>query len=93
MSKFDIQHKVAIVTGGAGGIGTCIAREYAGAGAKVVVASRNQENLEKVVADIKDRGGKAIAVVTDITAPEQVDKLIEATVDELLWSIMRAVDF
>ena len=33
-----------------------------------------------------------VAIVTDITVPEQVDKLIEATVDELLWSIMRAVD-
>jgi NAD(P)-dependent dehydrogenase (short-subunit alcohol dehydrogenase family) len=52
MSKFEIQDKVAIVTGGAGGIGTCIAKEYASAGAKVAVASRNQENLDGVVSEI-----------------------------------------
>ncbi len=52
MSRFEIQDKVAIVTGGAGGIGTCIAKEDASAGAKVVVASRNQENLDRVVSEI-----------------------------------------
>ena len=47
MSKFDLKDRVAIVTGGAGGIGTEICREYGRAGAKVVVASRNQENIER----------------------------------------------
>jgi 3-oxoacyl-[acyl-carrier protein] reductase len=82
VSKFELQGKVAIVTGGAGGIGSCIAREYADAGARVVVASRNQENLDKVVQDIRETGGTALAVVTDITIPEQVDNLIDTTVGE-----------
>ena len=82
MSKFEIQGKVAIVTGGAGGIGTCIAKEYASAGAKVVVASRNQENLDKVVGEIEDQGGTAMAVATDITDSAQVDNLIATTVDK-----------
>ena len=48
-----LTNKVAIVTGGAGGIGSRIARAYAVQGAKVVVASRNQEKLNKVVAEIE----------------------------------------
>ena len=82
MSRFDIKDKVAIITGGAGGIGTCIAQEYAKAGGKVVVASRNQENLDKVVANIKDAGGEAMSVVADITKPDQVDNLIATTVEK-----------
>jgi|TARA_B100001971_G_C18182960_1_gene533931 NAD(P)-dependent dehydrogenase (short-subunit alcohol dehydrogenase family) len=82
VSRFEIKDKVAVVTGGAGGIGTCISQAYANAGAKVVVASRNQENLDKVAAEIVESGGEAMAVVVDITKPEQVDKLIAATVDK-----------
>jgi gluconate 5-dehydrogenase len=55
--------------------------EYARAGAKVVVASRKMENLEKVVADIKALGAEALAIAVDITVPEQVDSLIKETVD------------
>ena len=54
MSKFDLKDRVAIVTGGAGGIGTEICREYGRAGAKVVVASRNQENIERVAAEVSE---------------------------------------
>lgn len=82
MSKFDLKDKTAIVTGGAGGIGTCIAMEYARAGANVVVASRNQENLDKVAADIKALGVESLAVATDITVPDQVDNLVKRTVDQ-----------
>lgn len=82
MSKFELQEKIAIVTGGAGGIGTCIAMEYARAGANVVVASRNQENLDKVAADIKALGRESLAIATDITVPEQVDNMVKQTVDK-----------
>ena len=82
MSDFELQNKVAIVTGGAGGIGTHISLEYARAGAAVVVASRNQERIDGVVAQIADDGGRALAVATDITVPEQVDELIARTVSE-----------
>ena len=81
MSKFRLENRVAIVTGGAGGIGTHIAMTYAKAGASVVIASRNKENLDKVVAEIEGAGGKALSVATDITVPEQVDNLVKETVD------------
>ena len=82
MSDYDLENKVAIVTGGAGGIGTHISLEYARAGAAVVVASRKQERLDEVVAKIADAGGRALAVATDITVPAEVDALIARTVAE-----------
>ncbi len=82
ISIFELQDKVAIVTGGAGGIGRCIALEYAKAGARVVVASRTQANLDAVAAEIKALGGESLAVSTDITVPKQVDNMVERTVDE-----------
>ena len=80
MSKLDLTDRVAIVTGGAGGIGTCIAKMYAEAGARVVVASRKKENLDGVVGEIESAGGTAMAVGCDITVPDQVDALIAETV-------------
>ncbi len=80
---FGLQDKVAIVTGGAGGIGTRIAREYAKAGAHVVVASRKQENLDKIAEEIRGLGRKALAIATDVCIPEQVDNLVAKTVEEL----------
>ena len=81
MSLFGLQDKIAIVTGGAGGIGTCIALEYARAGANVVVASRNQGNLDRVAAEIKALGRESLAVPTDVCIPEQVDNMVKQTVD------------
>jgi len=81
MSEFELQDKIAIVTGGAGGIGSSIAMEYARAGANVVVASRNQEKLDKVAAEIRALGRESLAIATDVSVPEQVDSMVKQTVD------------
>ncbi len=81
MAKFQLTGKVAIITGGGTGIGAAIAREYVAAGAKVVLASRKQENLDKVVAELKAAGGEALAVATDVRVPDQVDNAVKQTVD------------
>jgi gluconate 5-dehydrogenase len=81
VSELNLQDKVAIVTGGAGGIGTRIALEYAKSGAHVVVASRNQEKLNKVAAEIKTLGRESLAIATDVTIPEQVDNMVKQTLD------------
>ena len=75
----ELQGKVAIVTGGAGGIGTHISLTFARAGAKVVLASRNQERLDAVARKIDELGGEALAVATDITVPDSVEALMERT--------------
>lgn len=74
--------RVAIVTGGAGGIGSRIAKEFASQGARVVVASRGQEKLDKIVAEIKSVGGEALGVATDVTDPAQVDNMVSRTISE-----------
>jgi len=75
MRKFDLTGKVAIVTGGNGGIGLGMARGLAQAGAKVVVAGRN---VAKSAAAAKDIGGDAIEV--DVKSEASLQALIAQTV-------------
>jgi dehydrogenase/reductase SDR family protein 4 len=77
--NYDLSGKVAIVTGGGRGIGRAIALGLAECGAKLVLASRTKEDLEKVVSEIKGNGGEATLVVTDLMVSEQINALVEAT--------------
>jgi NAD(P)-dependent dehydrogenase (short-subunit alcohol dehydrogenase family) len=77
----ELQDKIAIVTGGGNGIGRGIALAYAEAGAHVVVASRNQENLDEVASMITALGRDAMAIRTDVCDEEMVASLVSATVD------------
>ena len=79
--EYDLKGKVAIVTGGGRGIGKSISMGLARCGAKIVVASRTQEEIDAVVNEIKGKGGEASAVVTDLTVNEQIDNLVEATIE------------
>ena len=84
MSRFELNGKVAIVTGGGGtghGIGRSIARVIAGAGAKVAVVGRRRDALDRVVTEIREKGGEAAAIPADVTDPAQVEKMIAATLD------------
>jgi NAD(P)-dependent dehydrogenase (short-subunit alcohol dehydrogenase family) len=76
-----LEGKVAIITGGAGGIGSRIAQAYTEAGAKVVIASRNQEKLDFIVDKLQAIGGEAMAVATDVTVPEAVDNMVAKTIE------------
>ena len=80
MSKFRLEERTVIVTGGAGGLGAAMAKACAEAGANVVVASRNQENISKIADAINQKGQSALAITVDITNEDQVDSLIEQTV-------------
>src|SRR5437899_4904882 len=62
---YSLHEKVALITGGSSGIGRATALRLASHGARVVVAARNQTALDKVVAEIKNRGGQALAAPTD----------------------------
>jgi len=80
-SIFDLKERVAIVTGGGTGIGRAIALEYAKAGAEVIVASRNLENLERVAGEIRDLGRRSLAVATDVRKPEDVESMVQRTME------------
>ncbi len=74
-----IAGKVAIVTGASSGIGQVAALEFAFAGAKVVLAARRVERLEKLAETIRASGGTALPVQTDLTMIEQIRSLVKTT--------------
>jgi D-sorbitol dehydrogenase (acceptor) len=76
-----LQGKVAIVTGGAQGIGAAISRRYATEGARMVVADRNGEGASTVASEISDRGGEAIGVTVDVTNRDQVESMVARAVE------------
>lgn len=81
MSK--LQGKVALVTGASKGIGAAIARELAAQGAAVAVNySGSKDAAEKVVAEIKKAGGKAIAVQANVADPDTIGPLVSKVVKE-----------
>ncbi|HOJ52044.1 MAG TPA: glucose 1-dehydrogenase [Syntrophales bacterium] len=78
--KFNFEGKVAIVTGGGRGIGRAIALGLADSGAQVVVTARTQSEIDQVAKEIEAKGGKALAVVTDLTVTEQLEELVQETI-------------
>ena len=78
-APFDLTGRVAIVTGGGTGIGAAAARVLAQAGADTVLASRTQENLERVARKIEsETSRRSLAVPTDVRDEEQVAALVDA---------------
>ena len=76
----ELSGKVAIVTGASKGIGAAIAKGLGAAGAAVVVNyASSKEGADRVVADIKANGGKAIAVKADVTKAADVRRLFTET--------------
>ena len=78
---FDLKDRVAIVTGGNGGIGLGMARGLAGAGARVVIAARNADKSAAAVKELAGRGAEAHAVTADVTDERAVARLIETTLE------------
>jgi len=81
--RFDLSGKVAIVTGGNGGIGLGIARGLADAGADIAVVGRNEAKSAAAVTDLKSRGVKVIAVATDVTDKAAVAAMVARVASEL----------
>lgn len=75
-----LQDKVAVVTGGASGMGKAIVELYAKEGAKVVVADLNLEGAQAVVDGIISNGGIATAVATNVAKQEDIDNMIDTAV-------------
>ncbi len=75
-----LKGQVAIVTGGGTGIGLAIARRLGELGARVVIGSRNADNLEKGSAELRHAGLDPLCVQIDVRNPEQVDEMVERTV-------------
>lgn len=79
---FGLSGKVAIVTGGARGIGEGIALTLAEAGADIAVAARTTGQIEQVAKTIRQLGRKCLAIPTDVTQEKQVQSMVERTIAE-----------
>ena len=78
---FSLDGRVAVVTGGGGGIGSALAVAFAEAGARVAVAGRTSEALDAVVARIAEVGGEGLAVTADVTAEADAEQMVQAVVE------------
>lgn len=76
-----LEGKVALVTGGASGIGRATALIYAREGAKLVIADMNEDGGQQTAHMIRETGGDAIFAKTDVTSPVSVEALITTTVE------------
>ncbi|MBM15770.1 MAG: 3-oxoacyl-ACP reductase [Nitrospina sp.] len=78
----SLKGKIALITGGAQGIGSIISKELAGQGAHVVLGDINQEGAEETVAEIKNSGGKASAVKIDVSNATDVRRVFDSILNE-----------
>jgi len=82
MSWLNLEGKVAIVTGGACGLGKAVCEGLAEVGAKVVLADVNGQGAQKAVAELKNKfEGKYITATTDVTSKSSVDAMIKTALD------------
>ena len=82
VSQFSLEGKTALVTGGSRGIGEATALAFARAGADVAVTSRKLPDLEKVAAEIRTLGRKALAVEAHVGRVEQLQPMVDRVVSE-----------
>jgi len=82
LDRFKVTDRVAVITGAGRGIGRGIAIALAEAGADVVIAARREHTLEEVAGIVEKAGRKALVVPTDALVPEQLDRLVERSLEE-----------
>jgi len=74
MKSFNIDGKVAIITGGAGVLGSCIANSLAMSGVKIVILDRDETAIQEKVAAINSNGGEAIGLITNVLDKTTLEK-------------------
>ena len=79
MSK-NIEGKIIVITGASSGLGEAAARHLAANGATVVLGARRVERIEALASEITSKGGKALALSTDVVHRDQVQRLVDSAV-------------
>ncbi|HUQ43188.1 MAG TPA: SDR family oxidoreductase [Candidatus Limnocylindria bacterium] len=78
---FRLDGRVALITGGGGGIGSALAAAFASAGARVVVAGRSLDPLRAIADEIERGGSEVLAVTGDVTREDDADRLVAAAIE------------
>ena len=77
-----LNDKSIIVTGGGTGLGKSMALRFAELGADLVITSRRKEVIEKTAEELREHGGKVLAIACDVRDPDQVNDMVSQTVNE-----------
>jgi gluconate 5-dehydrogenase len=80
---FGLDGRVALITGGGGGIGSALAEAFGAAGARVVVAARSLEPLAAVVGRIEAAGSEGLALTADVTKEDDAERLVGQTIEQM----------
>ena len=83
LKEFDLTGKVAIVTGAGKGLGRAMALSLAEAGADIVAAARTKSDVEETAAEVRKLGRKALAVPTDVSKEDEVERMVKTALAEL----------
>ncbi|WP_276496201.1 SDR family oxidoreductase [Pontibacter litorisediminis] len=78
----NIEGKVIVITGASSGLGEATARHLSAQGAAVALGARRADRIQSIAEEINKNGGRAIAVTTDVTQREQVQKLVDAAAEQ-----------
>jgi NADP-dependent 3-hydroxy acid dehydrogenase YdfG len=78
----NIEDKVVVITGASSGLGEAAARHLSALGATIVLGARRADRIEKLATEIRDKGGKALAVAMDVTQRDQVKKMVDSAVKQ-----------
>ena len=82
LKEFNLEGKIAIVTGGSRGIGKGIVLALAEAGADIAVVARSPNPVEQTAAEVRKMGRRSLPVPTDVTKADQVERMVEKTILE-----------
>jgi NAD(P)-dependent dehydrogenase (short-subunit alcohol dehydrogenase family) len=80
--RFDFDGRTVFITGGSRGLGLLLAREFAAAGAKLVICARDGAELARATMDLQDRGARVLALECDITQQQDVDAAVREVVEQ-----------
>ncbi|MDD9887984.1 MAG: 2,4-dienoyl-CoA reductase [Candidatus Marinimicrobia bacterium] len=78
-----LKEKTIIITGGGTGLGKSMATRFAELGANLVITSRRQDVIDNTGEELRQYGGKVLAITCDVRDPEQVQSMVDQTVSEL----------
>jgi NAD(P)-dependent dehydrogenase (short-subunit alcohol dehydrogenase family) len=80
--QYDFSDRVALVTGGSQGIGAGVAAAFVRAGASVAISARSNDRLQQTATELRNAGGRVLAMSADVTDEDAVRRLVERCVEE-----------